>query len=398
MSDTLALLALMNKGGSGEGITEEQVNQLIDNKNLQPKLTAGENITISNDNVISATDTGLTQEQVNTLIDSKNLQPKLTAGTNITIDGNNVISSVDTGVSEQQVNTLIDNKNLQPKLTAGENITISADNVISATASGGGSSYTSLKEQNIEGSQPGLIVTNQEDLSKFEVKNGGVIIGKSTASSTAGFKLDGPGLLICNRTDTYNANTTVQGPSIALVDRSSNGDMENINIGDGSLVVFRANGGTSYSSIDDAFAFVMSDYGSVSANNQSIIVGSAGNSSKISSSTCSIAVGKADSTFGNLGQSTYSIECTQAFGTGVQAGSSNQMVIGKSNVIDENSKYVFIIGNGESKSARSNALTVDWAGNLVCNNIPAAPTADGNYVLKCSIVGGVPTYSWVAEQ
>ena len=89
MSDTLALLALMKKD---EGLTEEQVNQVIDNKNLQPKLTAGENITISENNVISAIDTGLTQEQVNTLIDSKNLQPKLTAGTNITIE-NNVISA-----------------------------------------------------------------------------------------------------------------------------------------------------------------------------------------------------------------------------------------------------------------------------------------------------------------
>ena len=106
MSDTVALLALMNKG---EGLTEEQVNTLINNKNLQPKLTAGENITISADNVISATDTGLTQEQVNTLIDNKNLQPKLTAGTNITIE-NNVISSTDTGVSEERVNQLIDTK------------------------------------------------------------------------------------------------------------------------------------------------------------------------------------------------------------------------------------------------------------------------------------------------
>ena len=107
MSDTLALLALMKKD---EGLTEEQVNQVIDGKNLQPKLTAGDNITISADNVISATDTGLTQEQVNTLIDNKNLQPKLTAGTNITIDANNVISSTDTGVSEERVNQLIDTK------------------------------------------------------------------------------------------------------------------------------------------------------------------------------------------------------------------------------------------------------------------------------------------------
>lgn len=28
------------------------------------------------------------------------------------------------------------------------------------------------------------------------------------------------------------------------------------------------------------------------------------------------------------------------------------------------------------------------------NNIPAAPAQDGNYVLKCSIVDGVATYSW----
>ena len=40
MSDTLALLALMKKD---EGLTEEQVNQVIDNKNLQPMLYAGEN-------------------------------------------------------------------------------------------------------------------------------------------------------------------------------------------------------------------------------------------------------------------------------------------------------------------------------------------------------------------
>ena len=131
MSDTLALLALMKKD---EGLTEEQVNQVIDSKNLQPKLTAGDNITIDENNIINST--GLNQGQVNALINSKNLQPKLTAGTNITIDSNNVISSIDTGVSEEQVNTLIDNKNLQPKLTAGENITISADNVISSTDTG----------------------------------------------------------------------------------------------------------------------------------------------------------------------------------------------------------------------------------------------------------------------
>lgn len=56
--------------------------------------------------------------------------------------------------------------------------------------------------------------------------------------------------------------------------------------------------------------------------------------------------------------------------------------------------YLFVIGNGVD-GIRSNALTVDWNGNLVCNNIPEPPTTDGTYTLKCVISSGVATYSWV---
>lgn len=38
-----------------------------------------------------------------------------------------------------------------------------------------------------------------------------------------------------------------------------------------------------------------------------------------------------------------------------------------------------------------------FSGNVIANNIPAPPSADGNYVLKCSIVDGTPSYSWVEE-
>ena len=206
MSDTLALLALMKKG---EGLTEEQVNQVIDNKNLQPKLTAGENITIDANNVISATDTGLTQEQVNTLIESKNLQPKLTAGTNITIEGN-VISSTDTGLNETEVNTLIDNKNLQPMLTAGDNITI-VDNVISATASGGGSD---LSAYIAGGSENGSLVVSQES-------KRGVVTATALGSLAVG--------------DTYGRGTvSVQAEGSAVIGYSTRTIS---NRGDGSLVV-----------------------------------------------------------------------------------------------------------------------------------------------------------------
>lgn len=55
--------------------------------------------------------------------------------------------------------------------------------------------------------------------------------------------------------------------------------------------------------------------------------------------------------------------------------------------------YLFTLGNGADDQHLSNALTVDWNGNLVCNNIPACPSTDGTYNLQVSIVNGVPTYS-----
>ena len=49
----------------------------------------------------------------------------------------------------------------------------------------------------------------------------------------------------------------------------------------------------------------------------------------------------------------------------------NQVVIGKANIIDENEKYALILGNGTVNfdttpitAIRSNALTVDWDGNV----------------------------------
>ena len=82
------------------------------------------------------------------------------------------------------------------------------------------------------------------------------------------------------------------------------------------------------------------------------------------------------------------------------AGGKSQLVIGEYNIKDNASAgnrgvYAFIIGNGAGDSTRSNALTVDWSGNLVCNNIPAPPSTDGTYTLQCTVTNGVATYSWV---
>jgi hypothetical protein len=34
---------------------------------------------------------------------------------------------------------------------------------------------------------------------------------------------------------------------------------------------------------------------------------------------------------------------------------------------------------------------------MPADELPAAPTTDGNYVLKCSVASGEATYTWEAE-
>lgn len=60
---------------------------------------------------------------------------------------------------------------------------------------------------------------------------------------------------------------------------------------------------------------------------------------------------------------------SHAEGSGTKASSANQHVQGKYNVEDTTGAYAMIIGNGTSDDARSNALTVDWNGNVECGTI-----------------------------
>lgn len=55
---------------------------------------------------------------------------------------------------------------------------------------------------------------------------------------------------------------------------------------------------------------------------------------------------------------------SQAQNCGTIAASHSQTAIGKYNIEDSYDTYGFIIGNGSSDDARSNAMTVDWNGNL----------------------------------
>ena len=152
---------------------------LTDMKGKQDKLTAGENITISENNVISATGGGSGVEYTagdNIQISPNNVisatDTKYTAGEGIQISQENVISSdvkptdianineaisnLNTNLNNKQ-NTLTAGNNIQindniisatdTKYTAGNNIQISPDNVISATSSGQGNTYSIIKDE-----------------------------------------------------------------------------------------------------------------------------------------------------------------------------------------------------------------------------------------------------------
>jgi hypothetical protein len=109
---------------AGSGLDLNGTEFSVDTSVIQPKLTAGTNVQINdnvisatdttysagtnvqiNDNVISATDTtysagnGLNLNGTTFSVDTSVVQPKLTAGSNITIDASNVISATDTTYS-----------------------------------------------------------------------------------------------------------------------------------------------------------------------------------------------------------------------------------------------------------------------------------------------------------
>jgi hypothetical protein len=133
--------------GDNVAISDDHVISATDTK-----YTAGQNISISEDNVISATGGGGGTTYTagdNIQISPQNVisatDTKYTAGSNVQISPQNVISSTDTKytaganvqISQQNVISATDTK-----YTAGSGISIDANNVISATGGGGGGSMT----------------------------------------------------------------------------------------------------------------------------------------------------------------------------------------------------------------------------------------------------------------
>lgn len=77
-----------------------------------------------------------------------------------------------------------------------------------------------------------------------------------------------------------------------------------------------------------------------------------------------------------------------ALGEHVTASSQRQFVIGTYNVDDASSVYAFMIGNGTSTSAKSNAFAVKWTGDAVfAGDVYSGSIADTNKLVKKSEIG-----------
>ena len=205
---------------------DQHLQENIDKK--QNILTAGDNITISDD-TISAVDTtytageninidGTTISAVDTTytagsgldltgtefsVDTTTIQPKLTAGENIDITGD-TISATDTtytagsGLDLTGTEFSVDTTTIQPKLTAGTNIDIT-DDTISATDT----TYTAGSGLDLTGTEFSVDTTTiQEKLTAGD----NVTISGNTISSANTIYSAGTGLNLNN--DEFSVDTT----------------------------------------------------------------------------------------------------------------------------------------------------------------------------------------------
>ncbi len=78
--------------------------------------------------------------------------------------------------------------------------------------------------------------------------------------------------------------------------------------------------------------------------------------------------------------STASGDYANSYGYYTDASGYCQNSYGKFNVVDDENKYVIIIGNGTDDNHRSNAFTIDWKGNVVTGGDSVATKTNGESV------------------
>ena len=179
----------------------------------------------------------------------------------------------------------------------------------------------------------GLDVTGDTDISgDLRVSSGYLSVGSGVTANTIGSISAG-------------LNTTVEGPySIAIGQRNyTNGDSVGII-------------GTSNTDTSSTNTLVVGASNTTNSVRQALIVGS-NNTPRTNYAYNSIVVGT---------YNTPQADNVYVFGTYLTTNGTDQYmtILGKYNSLLTNGGYALVVGNGSSTSTRSNALALDWNGNL----------------------------------
>ena len=142
-----------------------------------------------------------------------------------------------------------------------------------------------------------------------------------------------------------------------------------------------------------SFAFGLS---TIATGSRSVAFGNvteASGSAAFSAGNYTVASGGISTAFGQRTEASASM--SSAFGNYTQATGRAAMAIGQYNIADTNAedsshgtgarKYLFTIGNGTADDARSNAMTVDWDGNVEIGGkltVGTAPSASMDVATK----------------
>lgn len=127
-----------------------------------------------------------------------------------------------------------------------------------------------------------------------------------------------------------------------------------------------------YSSASGAMTSATGDFSNANGN-MTTASGDASESSGINSVASGFASNANNS-------STAPGDYANSYGYYTDASGYCQNSYGKFNVVDDENKYVIIIGNGTDNNNRSNIFTIDWDGNVVSDGDIVATKTNGEYV------------------
>lgn len=318
----------------------------------QDVLTAGNNISITN-NVISATDT--------TYLDATTSASGLMSASDKTkLNG---ISSGATAVSVSATGTATDEVGY-----------ITIDGVEKKLAGGGGGEPAAYIK-NASVSNKTLTLTKKDDSTITFTDTGSVVSGTNDGTNWSTITIDGVSKNI----------PTSSGGGVSTIKNGTGDYSELFNFGGYNIAT------THIASGDYSHAEGVYNQATGKASHVEGYKNEATGEASHAEGEWSKAIGEASHAEGFSTQATG--HQSHAEGSGTIAAGNEQHAQGRYNIEDSSGTYAFIIGNGVQDSNRSNALTVDWQGNLVCKNIPAPPTSNGSYQLTCTITSGVVSYS-----